>query len=191
MLAGEQERPDAVRRRTTWKWLQARIAPERLVSIDETWTKANMSALRAWRRRGERLHAKVPHGHWKMLTFVAALRHERIEAPGVFDGPVNGECKAYVEQLLAPALRPGDVVVMDNLGSHNGGAVLRAIRAAGVRLYSPDLKAIEVFAKFKAPLRKAEERTVTGLWQRIGGLPDTFTPTECADNLRNAGYASI
>ena len=104
-----------------------------------------MFPLRGWCRRGGRLHAKVPHGHWKNLTFVAALRCEGIDAPCVFDGPVNGESfKAYVEQVLAPALRPGDIVVMDNLGSHKGSAIRRAIRAAGARLlflppYSPDL----------------------------------------------------
>jgi transposase len=131
------------------------------------------------------------------LTFVAALRCEGIDAPCVFDGPVNGESfKAYVEQVLAPALRPGDVVVMDNLGSHKGRAIRRAIRAAGARLlflppYSPDLNPIEqVFAKLKTLIRKAEERTVDGLWRRIGGSLEAFTPRECANYLRNAGYAS-
>jgi transposase len=171
--------------------------PERLVFIDETWTKTNMFPLRGWCRRGGRLHAKVPHGHWKTLTFVAALRCEGIDAPCVFDGPVNGESfKAYVEQVLAPALRPGDIVVMDNLGSHKGSAIRRAIRAAGARLlflppYSPDLNPIEqAFAKLKTLIRKAEERTVDGLWRRIGGLLEAFTPRECANYLRNSGYAS-
>jgi transposase len=157
-----------------------------------------MSPLRGWRRRGERLHAKVPHGHWKTLTFVAALCCGGIDAPCVFDGPINGESfKAYVEQVLAPALRPGDIVVMDNLGSHKGSAIRRAIRAAGAHLlflppYSPHLNPIEqVFAKLKTLLRKAEERTVDGLWRRIGGLLATFTPGECANYLQNAGYASI
>ena len=156
-----------------------------------------MAPLRGWRRRGERLHAKVPHGHWKTLTFVAALRCGGIDAPCVFDGPINGESfKAYVEHVLAPALRPGDIVVMDNLGSHKGSAIRRVIRAAGAHLvflppYSPDLNPIEqVFAKLKTLLRKAEERTVDGLWRRIGGLLDTFTPGECANYLQNAGYAS-
>jgi transposase len=183
--------------------------PERLVFIDETWTKTNMSPLRGWRRCGERLRAKVPHGHWKTLTFVAALRSEGIDAPCVFDGPINGESfKAYVAQVLAPALRHGDIVVMDNsppaggirrapLGSHKGSAIRCAIRAAGARLlflppYSPDLNPIEqVFAKLKTSLRRAEERTVDGLWQRIGSLLDAFPPGECANYLRNAGYASI
>ena len=146
----------------------------------------------------QRLHAKVPHGHWKTLTFVAALRCGGIDAPCVFDGPIAGESfKAYVEQVLAPVLRPGDIVVMDNLGSHKGSAIRRTIRAAGARLlflppYSPDLNPIEqVFAKLKTSLRKAEERTVDGLWQRIGSLLDAFTPGECANYLQNAGYVSI
>jgi transposase len=131
------------------------------------------------------------------MTFVAALRCEGIYAPCVFDGPVNGESfKAYVEQVLAPALRPRDVVVMDNLGSHKGRAIRRAIRAAGARLlflppYSPDLNPIEqVFAKLKTLIRKAEERTVDGLWRRIGSSLEAFTPRECANYLHNAGYAS-
>jgi transposase len=142
--------------------------------------------------------AKVPHGHWKNLTFVAALRCGGIDALCVFDGPINGESfKAYVEQVLAPALRPGDIVVMDNLGSRKGSAIRRTIRAAGAHLlflppYSPDLNPIEqVFAKLKTLLRKAEERTVDGLWRRKGGLLDTFAPGECANYLQNAGYASI
>jgi putative transposase len=137
---------------------QSRIKPERLVFIDETWTKTNMAPLRGWAPRGARLVAKVPHGHWKTLTFVAALRHDRIEAPFVLDGPVNGECfKTYVEKVLVPTLAAGDLVLMDNLGSHKGKAIRRAIRAAGAKLfflpkYSPDLNPIEqVFAKAETP----------------------------------------
>jgi transposase len=129
---------------------------------------------------------------------VAALRGRGIDAPCVFDGPINGESfKAYVEHWLAPALRPGDIVVMDSLGSHKGSAIRRAIRAAGAHLlflppYSPDLDPIEqVFAKLKTLLRKAEERTVDGAAARIGGLLDAFPPGECANYLQNAGYASI
>src|SRR6202035_2536324 len=117
--ASERDRPDVARRRAQWTKHQNRIAPERLVCIDETWTKTNMEPLRGWAPRGARLVAKVPHGHWKTLTFVAALRHDRIEAPFVLDGPINGECfKTYVEKVLAPTLAPGDLVIMDNLGSH-------------------------------------------------------------------------
>jgi len=147
--------------------------------------------------RGQRLNARVPHGHWKTMTFLAALRADRIDAPCVLDHPVNGtNFHAYVEQFLAPTLARGDVVVMDNLGSHKGSAVRRAIRAVGAKLfflppYSPDLNPIEqVFAKLKALLRKAAERTVTTTWQRIGKLLDEFSPTECANYVRNAGYAS-
>jgi len=148
--------------------------------------------------RGERLVARVPHGHWRTLTFLAALRHERIEAPCVIDGPINGETfLAYVEQILVPTLRTGDVVVIDNLGSHKSKAVRRAIRAAGAKLfylppYSPDLNPIEqVFAKLKTLLRKAAERTVEATWRRIGALLDCFSPAECANYFANAGYASV
>ena len=148
--------------------------------------------------RGKRLVAKVPHGHWRTLTFLAALRCDRIEAPCVIDGPINGRSfLAYVEQFLAPTLAPGDIVVMDNLGSHKGQAVRRAIRAAGAKLfflppYSPDLNPIEqVFAKLKTLLRKADERTVPATWQRIGSLLSQFSPAECANYLSNAGYAPI
>jgi transposase len=148
--------------------------------------------------RGKRLIAKVPHGHWRTLTFLAALRRDRIDAPCVIDGPINGKSfLAYIEQILAPTLAPGDIVVLDNLGSHKGQAVRRAIRAAGAKLfflppYSPDLNPIEqLFAKLKTLLRKADERSVEATWRRIGTLLDRFTPAECANYLRNAGYTSI
>jgi transposase len=147
--------------------------------------------------RGRRLIAKVPHGRWRTLTFLAALRCDRIDAPCVIDGPINGRSfLAYVEQVLVPALKPGDIVIIDNLGSHKGKAVRRAIRAAGAKLfflppYSPDLNPIEqVFAKLKTLLRKAAERTIEATWRRIGTLLDAFTPSECANYLANAGYAS-
>lgn len=132
------------------------------------------------------------------MTFLAALRHDGITAPFVLDGPINGEAfLAYVEQVLVPTLKPGDIVVMDNLGSHKNRAIRQAIRAAGARLiflppYSPDLNPIEqVFAKLKTLLRKAGERTAETVWKRIGALLACFEPTECANYLRNAGYASI
>ena len=127
---------------------------------------------------------------------MAALRHDRITAPCVIDGPINGlSFRAYVEQFLVPTLNSGDVVVMDNLGSHKGKAVRRLIRAAGAKLfflprYSPDLNPIEqVFAKLKTLLRKADERTIEATWRRIGSLLDCFTPAECANYLKNSGYA--
>jgi len=148
--------------------------------------------------RGKRLVAKAPHGRWRTLTFLAALRSDRIDAPCVVDGPINGASfLAYVEQMLVPTLSPGDIIIMDNLGSHKGRAVRKAIRAAGAKLfflppYSPDLNPIEqVFAKLKTLLRKADERTVETTWRRIGATLERFTAEECANYLVNAGYASI
>jgi transposase len=185
------------RKRARWKTYQDRLDPARLVFIDETWAKTNMTRLRGWAPRGQKLLAKVPQGHWRTLTFLAALRRDRIDAPCVIDGPINGEnFLAYVEQVLVPTLKPGDIVIIDNLGSHKAKAVRRAIRAAGARLfflppYSPDLNPIEqVFAKLKTLLRKAAERTVETTWKRIGTLLDAFTPQECANYFRNSGYAS-
>ena len=186
------------RKRARWKRYQGRLDPRRLVFIDETWAKTNMTRTHGRCARGQRLVAKVPHGHWKTLTFLAALRHDRIDAPFVLDGPINGEYfRAWVEQFLIPTLSPGDVVVMDNLGSHKGKAVRTALRKAGAHLiflppYSPDLNPIEqVFAKLKTLLRKAAERTVEATWKRIGTLLDHFTPAECANYITNSGYASI
>ena len=168
-----------------------------MVFIDETWAKTNMIRSHGRAPRGQRLVAKAPHGRWHTLTFLAALRHDRITAPCVIDGPINGESfLAYVEQVLVPTLRPGDIVVFDNLGSHKGKAVRRSIRAAGAKLfflppYSPDLNPIEqVFAKLKTLLRKAAERSVEATWKRIGALLPNFTPQECANYLENSGYAS-
>lgn len=195
--AAEQDRPDIARRRVRWKKYQGRVDPKRLVFIDETWAKTNMTRLHGRRRKGERLLAKAPRGRWRTLTFLAALRHDRIDAPCVLDGPINGQSfLAYVEQFLVPTLSPGDIVIMDNLGSHKGRPVRRAIRAAGAKLlflppYSPDLNPIEqVFAKLKTLLRKADERTVEATWRRIGTLLDHFSPQECANYIANAGYAS-
>ena len=168
-----------------------------MVFIGETWAKTNMTRLHGRCARGKRLLAKAPFGRWHTLTFLAALRSDRIDAPCVIDGPINGRSfLAYVEQILVPALKPGDIVVMDNLGSHKSQAVRRAIRTAGARLfflppYSPDLNPIEqVFSKLKTLLRKASRRTVEGTWKGIGEILHNFTPAECANYLRNAGYAS-
>jgi len=157
-----------------------------------------MTPIRGWSRRGSKLVARAPFGRWRTLTFLAALRHDRIDAPCVLDGPVNGQLfTAWVEQFLVPTLSPGDIVIMDNLGSHKGKAVRSAIRAVGAKLfflppYSPDLNPIEqVFAKLKLMLRKAGERTTEAVWRRIGSLLDAFPPQECANYLQNSGYASI
>lgn len=147
--------------------------------------------------RGARLVAAVPHGHWKTSTFLAALRHDRMTAPCVIDGAINGETfRAYVEQFLAPVLEPGDIVVMDNLGSHKVAGVREAIEARGATLaylppYSPDLNPIEqAFAKLKALLRKRAARSVDALWTAIGQMIPAFKPSECANYLVNAGYGS-
>ena len=166
--------------------------------VDETWTKTNMTRTHGRAPRGHRLVARVPHGRWKSMTFLAALRCDRIDAPCVVDGPINGTIfRAWVEQFLIPTLRPRDVVVLDNLGSHKGLAVRRAIRAAGAHLlflppYSPDLNPIELmFAKLKTLLRKADQRTPSAVWNRLGTILDQFTPQECSNYLRHAGYGSV
>jgi transposase len=147
--------------------------------------------------RGERLVGKIPHGHWKTTTFVAGLRASALTAPCVIDGPMNGNAfLAYIEQILAPSLKPDDIVVMDNLSAHKVPGIRQAIEATGARLlylppYSPDFNPIEqLFAKLKALLRKAAERSVDDLWNRIAALLGAFTPNECANYFRNLGYAS-
>ena len=174
---------------------QGRIDPERLVFIDETWTKTNMAPLRGWALRGQRLKAEVPHRRWKTMTFVAALRHDRIDAPWLLNGPIDGDSfRTYVEQILVPTLKPGDIVIMDNLGSHKGKDVRKAIRGARAKLfflpkYSPDLNPIEqLFAKLKHLLRKAAERTTEAVCKAIGQLLDQFTAQECTNYFKQAGY---
>jgi transposase len=200
LIAAEQDRPDVARRRTQWTKYRERIDPSRLVFIDETWTKtrwtsrtasprsppANMVPLRGWAPRGQRLRAKVPHGHWQTMTSLAALRHDRVTAPWLINGPINGEAfQIYVEKVLIPTLRPGDIVIMDNLGSHKGKAERRIIRAAGARLfflpkYSPDLNPIEqFFAKLKHWLRKAAQRTIEAVYDAIGRF-STLSPPPSA-----------
>jgi transposase len=165
------------------------------VFIDETWATTAMARRHGRAQRGQRLVAAVPHGHWKTTTFLAALRHDGMSAPCVFDGAINGaRFLAYVEQALAPTLRPGDIVVLDNLAAHKVKGVRAAIAAAGAELlylppYSPDLNPIEqAFAKLKALLRTAARRTVDALWRAIGHALDAFSPAECARYLAHAGY---
>src|SRR6201994_3638929 len=149
VAAGERDRPAVARRRAQWTKYQGRVEAERLVFIDETWTRTDMAPLRGWAPRGRRLHAKVPHGRWKTMTFLAALRHDRIDAPWFIEGPIDGvSFRTYVEKVLLPVLRPGDIVVLDNLGSHKSKAVRQLIRSVGAKLfflskYSPDLNPIE------------------------------------------------
>ena len=193
--AAEQDRPDILTRRQEWFDAQPDLDPARLVFIDETWASTNMARRYGRCRRGQRLRSAVPHGHWKTTTFVAGLRLTGIVSPMVLDGPINGRSfQTYVDRVLVPDLRPGDIVIMDNLGSHKGFGVQAAIEAAGATVrylppYSPDFNPIEkAFSKLKAHLRKAAERTRDALWDRIGTLIDQITPTECANFFTAAGY---
>jgi transposase len=193
--AAEQDRPDVAGRRWAWFESQPDLDPARLVFIDETGATTKMARLRGRAKRGERCRAAVPHGHWKTTTFVAGLRLDRLSAPMLLDGAMNGTAfLAYVEQVLVPTLKPGDIVIMDNLPSHRVSGVRQAIEAAGAtRLflppYSPEFNPIEqLFAKLKAWLRKAAARTKEALWQEITQALDIFTPAECANYFRNSGY---
>jgi len=168
---------------------------KRLVFIDETGAQTNMSRRYGRAPRGERLVTKVPWGHWKTITFVAALRWDRLSAPAVFDGPMDGDCfLAYVEQILAPTLASGDIVVMDNLSSHKVPGIREAIEATGASLrylppYSPDFNPIEqAIAKLKSHLRKHAARTFDTLIEAIAKTLCTFSPQECANFIANAGY---
>jgi transposase len=167
----------------------------RLVFVDETWTNTSMVRLRGRCARGERLIGYAPHGPWKTLTFVAGLRHRAMVAPFVFEGAMNGPMfLAYVKVGLVPTLKRGDVVVMDNLPAHKVVGVEQAIEAAGATLlylppYSPDLNPIEpAFSKVKAHLRKAAEHTIPRLLRRIGRIVTDFSPRECRNFFRHAGY---
>jgi len=195
LRASEQDRPDVVAARAEWRDSQRRLDPARLIFIDETWTKTNMTRLYGWAAVGHRLVDAVPHGHWHTSTFIAGLRQDGLVAPCVFNGAINGEAfLAYVEQVLVPTLRHGDIVVMDRLSSHKVAGVRQAIEGAGARLlylppYSPDLNPIEqAFAKLKALLRARALRTVGALWKALGDLVPCFSPAECANFLRHAGY---
>lgn len=191
----EQDRPDILKSRRDWFAAQLDLDPDRLVFIDETWASTNMARRYGRCRRGQRLRALVPHGHWKTTTFIAGLRRSGMVAPMVLDGPINRIAfEAYVDRVLVPELSPGDIVVMDNLGSHKGPRVRSLIEAVGADLlflphYSPDFNPIEnAFSKLKAHLRKAAERTLEGLWGAIGRISDLFTPQECQNFFEAAGY---
>jgi transposase len=195
LIATERDRPDVVERRDNWRVVQLGLDPERLVFLDEAWVKTNMTRTRGRAPEGDRLIAKVPHGHWKTTTFLAALRTTGLTAPLVVDGALNGAVfQAYVEQQLAPTLSPGDIVVLDNLNVHKVSGVRRAIEARGAEMwllppYSPDLNPIEtVFSKFKYLVRSAGERTVESLWEVCGQLLDAFSESECRNHIRHCGY---
>jgi transposase len=184
-------------KRAQWRAEQPAWDPRQLVFVDETWASTDMTRRYGRSPKGQRVVCPVPHGHWKTTTFVAALRLDGLTAPLVIDGALNGDLfVAYVEQQLAPTLRPGDVVILDNLSSHKRAGVRAAIEAAGARLvylppYSPDLNPIErAVAKLKALLRQAGERTVEGLWDFLGKALDAFVPEECRNYFRHCGYGA-
>jgi len=184
-----------VKQRAAWFEGQRDLDPHALVFIDETGASTKMARRYGRAARGERLKASVPHGHWKTTTFVGGLRLSGMTAPMVLDGPMTGSWfLAYVEQILVPTLRPGDIVIIDNLAAHKNAAVRRAIEAAGAELrflppYSPDLNPIEnAFAKLKAHLRKAAARSVNQLWRAIAEAIDTYSSSECANYFAAAGY---
>ena len=191
----KQDRADVVEQRRAWTIWQRYTDPELFVFLDETGASTNMVRRYGWGPKGERLVGDAPFGHWKTTTFIAGLRASGVIAPFVLDGPMTGEMfLVYVRQFLAPELKPGDIVVMDNLAAHKVAGVREAIRAAGASVlylppYSPDLNPIEqMFAKLKALLRKAAARTRETLWTTIGQLLDLFSPAECRNYVANSGY---
>jgi transposase len=193
--AAEQERPDVAAARKTLRKKQPRLDPKRLVFIDETSASTNMTRRYGRAPQGDRLVCKVPHGHWKTTTFIAALRHNGVTAPLALDGPMNGESfMTYVEKVLAPTLKSNDIVFMDNVSVHKVTGIEEAIEARGASVYylpaySPDLNPIEqFFAKLKSILRKIAARTVTGLWKAIAACLKTVSKRECAAYLANSGY---
>lgn len=184
--------------RADWKAGQSKLDPAKLVFVDETGANTKMIRTHGRAPRGQRVRDKQPWGHWKTTTFTCGLRCDGLVAPWVLDGAMNGEAfEVYVDQVLAPSLSEGDWVIMDNLSAHKGQSVRQLIEARGARLlflppYSPDLNPIELaFSKFKTLLRKAAQRTVPTLWDKIGELLDDFTPDECANYFRHDGYASV
>lgn len=172
MRATEQTRPAVARNRLRWRRYQDRIDPRRLVFIDETWVKTNMAPLRGWGPRGQRLVAHAPQGRWRTLTFIAALRHDQVTAPWVIDGPINGAIfRRYVESVLVPTLKPRDVVVLDNLGSHKGAAARAAIRALHLRHHSR-----------LRPVRKRMDRQYSGT-HAAGVIPERAPASAVRDHL--------
>jgi transposase len=197
LRATEQDRPDVASERRRWRSWQRFMDPARFVFLDETGTATNMARRYGRSPSGARLVAALPHGHWRTTTFIAGLRQSGIVAPLVLDGPMTGVAfRAYVEQFLAPALKPGDVVVLDNLAAHRVDGVHQAIAAAAASIlyltpYSPDLNPIEqLFAKLKALLRKTAARTRDELWSAIGRLLDAMPQRQCAHYLAHCGYGS-
>jgi transposase len=195
--AAEQHRPDVQEARADWPAVIAAATARRLIFLDETWFSTNMARLFGYAPRGERLIDFVPHGHWKTTTFVGGLTTRGFIAPMVLDGAMSGDAfTAYVEQVLAPETRTGDVVVLDNLPCHKTAAVRAAFARCRIAYqylppYSPDLNPIEnAFSKLKRLVRTAAERTVEGLWAAIGRLIDQFRPGECRNYIRHCGYTA-
>jgi transposase len=186
---------DVAEARTAWRERQGALPAERLVFVDETWASTNMARRYGRSAKGERCLGAAPHGHWKTVTFLAGLRHDRIDAPCVIDGPIDGETfRAWVEQFLAPTLKRGDIVIMDNLAAHKVAGIREAIERTGAGLlylppYSPDLNPIEqLFAKIKACLRKAAARTFDTLIAAIARALAQCLPGECANYIAHDGY---
>lgn len=195
LIASEQDRPDVVEQRAQWRASQAQIDPAKVVFIDETWAKTNLTRRYGRSALGTRLVEKTPSGRWQTTTFLGGLRAEGFVAPLTVDGAINGPLfRAWVQQQLVPTLKPGDVVVMDNLSSHKVSGVREAIEAAGAELrylppYSPDLNPIELaFSKLKKLLRDGAARTVDKLWDLCGTILDQFTEAECRNYFRHRGY---
>lgn len=196
LRAAKQDRPDIAEARQAWAALQPKLDIAKLIFLDETWATTNMARTRGRAPCGKRLIAAVPHGHWHTTTFLCDLRHDGLVAPVVLDRAISGASfRAYIEQMLAPALQPGNIVICDNLGSHKVSGVREAIEGHGASLlylpaYSPDLNPIELaFSKLKRLLRSAAARTVEVLWDAIGRLLDQFEPDECARYMRHCGCA--
>jgi transposase len=196
--AAEQHREDVAEERAEWEKLQTTFDIKRLVFIDETWTKTNMTPLRGRAEIGKRVIDDVPHGHWMTTTLMAALRLDGLTAPMVVDGAINGELfLGYVEQFLLPTLNEGDIVVMDNLSSHKVAGVKKAIESVGAKVlylppYSPDFNPIEnVFSKLKTLVRKLKLRKQDELWRKLGERCDVFSPDECQNYFRHAGYTNV
>lgn len=194
-MAAEQDRPDVAARRDQWRQTQRGWDPEHLVFLDETWAKTNLSRTHGRAPAGQRLIAKVPHGHWKTTTFLAGLRASGWISPLVIDGAVNGALFLnYVRQQLAPALEPGDILILDNLASHKVRGVREAIERAGAQVlylppYSPDLNPIELaFSKLRRLLRSQAARSVDALWHACGSVLQAFSSTEIRNYFRHAGY---
>ena len=181
--------------RQAWTGSQAELDPQRLIFIDESGLSTKMARLRGWASKGQRCHAAIPHGHWKTITFVGGLTLSGVIAPMLLDGPMDGECfRAWVEQMLAPTLRPGDIVIMDNLSAHKVSGIRQAINKAGACLlylppYSPDLNPIEnAFAKLKALIRAAAARTFDALEAAAAVALEQLQSAECANFFGHAGY---